>query len=303
MVTQTLPAEVRELYPWSGNYLKVADGVRLHYLDEGHGETLLMVHGNPTWSFYWRNMVKELSGRYRCIVPDHIGCGLSDKPQNYRYQLEDHVDNLVRLVEALDLRNVTLVVHDWGGPIGYSTALRLSDRFKRFVVFNTLSRMGPFPLSIRMLRWPVIGPVLVRGFNGFVRFAMKKGTAKPEQFLGPVGAGYSAPYNNWNNRVAVQRFVEDIPIEAGHPTKPFGEALERQLPEFAHLPHLIIWGNQDFVFHHYFRDGWKEAVPNAEMHEFDHANHFVVEDAFEDILPLVTDFLDRHELSDMETHA
>ena len=83
MVGQTLPESVRELYPWSGNYLKIKEGVRLHYLDEGHGETLLMVHGNPTWSFYWRNMVKALSGSYRCIVPDHVGCGLSDKPQDY----------------------------------------------------------------------------------------------------------------------------------------------------------------------------------------------------------------------------
>ena len=296
MVNQQLSEEVKELYPWSGNYLKIQDGVRMHYLDEGHGETLLMVHGNPTWSFYWRNMIKQYSANYRCIVPDHIGCGLSDKPQDYRYQLEDHVDNLVRLVEALDLRNVTLVVHDWGGPIGYSTALRLPDRFKRFVVFNTLSRMGEFPLSIRMLRWPLIGPTIVRGFNGFVKFALKKGTARPDKFKGAVAKGYLAPYDNWKNRVAVQRFVEDIPIESNHPTKPFGEALERQLTDFADRPHLVIWGNQDFVFHHYFRDGWKNAVPDAEMHELDHANHFVVEDAFEEIVPLMTDFLGRHPL-------
>ena len=207
------------------------------------------------------------------------------------------MNNLVRLVEALDLRDITLVVHDWGGPIGYSTALRLPDRFKRFVVFNTLSRMGTFPLSIRMLRWPVVGPMIVRGFNGFVKFAIRKGTARPDKFVGPVAQGYLAPYDNWDNRVAVQRFVEDIPIEANHPTKGFGEALQRQLPEFAERPHLIIWGNQDFVFHHYFRDGWKEAIPDAEIHEFDHANHFVVEDAFDDIVPLMSDFLNRHPLS------
>jgi cis-3-alkyl-4-acyloxetan-2-one decarboxylase len=285
---------VRELYPWTGKYLRISEGVRMHYLDEGHGETLLMLHGNPTWSFYWRNMVKEFSKNYRCIVPDHIGCGLSDKPEEYRYQLEDHVNNLVQLIEALDLSNITLVVHDWGGPIGFSTALRLRERFRRFVVFNTLSRMGPFPLSIRMLRWPMVGPFMVRGLNGFVRFALRKGTSRPERFKGAVAEGYLAPYNNWKNRIAIQKFVDDIPIEAGHPTEPYGAALEQQIPELSDRPHLVIWGNQDFVFHHYFRDGWKAAVPNGEFHQLDHANHFVVEDAFEDIVPLMRDFLDRH---------
>src|SRR4029077_21135086 len=106
----------------------------MHYLDEGRGEPLLFVHGNPTWSFYWRTLVTGLSDRYRCIVPDHIGCGLSDKPQGWTYNLQGHIDNLVQLIDALDLRDITLVVHDWGGPIGMGAALKHADRIKRIVI-------------------------------------------------------------------------------------------------------------------------------------------------------------------------
>ena len=120
--SKALSPRVRELYPWNGKYIKVADGIRMHYLDEGSGETLLMLHGNPTWSFYWRNMVKEFSSEYRCIVPDHIGCGLSDKPQDWPYQLAGHIANLGKLVDHLGLSDITLVVHDWGGAIGVGLA-------------------------------------------------------------------------------------------------------------------------------------------------------------------------------------
>ena len=143
-----------------------------------------------------------------------------------------------------------------------------------------------------------MGPLFVRGYNGFVKFALKRGTSAPAKFAGAVAEGYLAPYNNWNNRIAIQRFVDDIPIEPGHPTKGLGDALERQLPELSDRPHLVLWGNQDFVFHHYFRDGWEEAVPAAEIHTFDHANHFVVEDAHDEVVPLIRDFLGRHPLTD-----
>ena len=296
MANASLPPAVQELYPWNGRYLALESGPRMHYLDVGTGETLLFLHGNPTWSFYWRNLIHEYSSRYRCIAPDHVGMGLSDKPQEYKYQLEQHVENMVQLITALDLHDITLVVHDWGGPIGYATALRLPERFRRFVVFNTMSRMGNFPPSIRYLRIPMLGPAFVRGWNGFVKYALSKGTSKPKTLRGPIADGYKAPYNSWANRVAIQAFVDDIPLEDDHPTKGFGEALQRQLPDLGEHPHLIIWGDQDFVFHHYFRDCWIEDMPEAEVHVLPDANHLVVEDATTQIIPLMTDFLDRHPL-------
>jgi haloalkane dehalogenase len=291
-----LPGPVRELYPWDGRLFRHPDGVRQHLIDVGEGETLLFVHGNPTWSFYWRELIQHFSPRYRCVAVDHVGCGLSDKPQDWSYHLREHQQNLARVVEALDLREVTLVVHDWGGPIGYGAALEHKDRFRRFVVFNTLSRFGPFPLSIQSCRWPVVGPLAVRGFNAFLRFALARGTTHPERFSGAVGQGYLAPYGTWADRVAIHKFIADIPIEAEHPTAWARDSLAAGIRTLSDRPHLVVWGTQDFVFHKYFLDGWRETVPDAEFIEVADAHHFVVEDAADRIPRWMTDWLARHPL-------
>lgn len=296
----SLPKAVRELYPWTGRlFTDHPHGHRQHVIDVGprDGEVLLFVHGNPTWSFYWRTLIGPLSERYRCVAVDHIGCGLSDKPQAWDYVLKEHQQNLIRIIEALDLRRVTLVCHDWGGPIGYGAAAARKERFERFVVFNTLSRFGRFPLSIRSMRWPVVGPIAVRGFNAFLRFALKQGSARPAQYDSPIGEGYLAPYGSWAERVAIQRFVDDIPIEAGHPTAWARTELRDDIASLSDRPHLIVWGTQDFVFHGDFLDGWKATVPDAEVHELDDANHFVVEDAHERIVPWMQDWLGGHPLA------
>src|SRR5262249_37652531 len=133
----TLPRNVREHYPWQGKHLSLEDGVQLHYLDEGSGAPLLMLHGNPTWSFYYRNLVRAFSGTYRCIVPDHVGCGLSEKPLDWPYRLENHARSIEQLIERLDLQDITLVVHDWGGAIGFAAALKHRARIKRLILCNT----------------------------------------------------------------------------------------------------------------------------------------------------------------------
>ena len=293
-----LSPAVRELYPWDGRVFVHPDGVRQHVIDVGEGEILLFVHGNPTWSFYWRTLIGPLSERYRCVAVDHVGMGLSDKPQDWEYELRAHQQNLIRIVEALDLTDVTLVVHDWGGPIGYGAAVAMPERFRRFVVFNTLSEFGDFPLSIKSIRWPIVGPLAVRGYNAFLKFALRKGTSKPERFEGAVGEGYLAPHGSWADRVAIQRFVDDIPVEKVHPTAWAREELRDGIREQNVKPHLVIWGKEDFVFHHYFLDKWKETVPDGEFVELEDANHFVVEDAHERILPMVQEWLDRHPLAE-----
>ena len=295
---QALSPAVQELYPWDGRVFTHPDGVKQHVIDVGEGETLLFVHGNPTWSFYWRTLIEPLSKHYRCVAVDHVGMGLSDKPQDWAYELRNHQENLARIVRALDLTDVTLVVHDWGGPIGYGAAVAMPERFRRFVVFNTLSQFGEFPLSIKSTRWPIVGPLAVRGFNAFLKFALKKGTSKPERYEGAVGEGYLAPHGNWADRVAIQRFVDDIPMEEVHPTAWARTELRDGIEALNGRPHLVIWGKQDFVFHHFFLDAWKETVPDAEVIEIEDANHFVVEDAHERIVPWVQDWLGRHPLGD-----
>jgi cis-3-alkyl-4-acyloxetan-2-one decarboxylase len=299
-----LPAVVRNHYPWQGRYLNIRgaeslrDGqsLRMHYLDEGKGEPLLMVHGNPTWSFYWRTLVSDLAPQYRCIVPDHIGCGLSDKPQDWTYRLQDHIENLSILIEALDLHDVTLVVHDWGGAIGFGAALKHLPRIKRLVLFNTAVFLGPVPLSIRMCRWPLVGPAVVQGLNGFIRVGLLRAIADRTRMKGGIGKGYLAPYNSWKNRIAHLQFIRDIPLEEDHPTRRLIQELDERTDELSNLPALLIWGEKDFVFTTDFLKRWQAKFPEAEVHTLPNAAHFVVEDAHETIIPLVRSFLNRHPL-------
>jgi haloalkane dehalogenase len=292
-----LPSDVRELYPWPGEVAQLSCGHRMHYLDVGKGEPLLMVHGNPTWSFYWRTLVAGLSDRYRCVVPDHVGAGLSDMPEDWTYRLQDHIDNLVELMDRLDLRNVTLLVHDWGGAIGFGAACARPERVARLVVFNTSVFMEDVPASIRFARWKGVGEALVRGLNGFARVALIRAIGDSGRMRGAVRKGYLAPYDSYAHRVGHLRFIRDIPLEDGHPTRVTIERLTREVPEkFASTPTLFVWGDQDFVFTPRFLERWRKLLPHGEAHRFADAAHWVVEDAHERILPLVTDFLARHPL-------
>jgi pimeloyl-ACP methyl ester carboxylesterase len=291
-----LSPAVRTLYPFEGKVLDV-DAGRLHYLDEGAGDPLLMVHGNPTWSFYYRDLVLALRDRYRCVVPDHLGCGLSDKPSDWGYTINDHVDNLVRLIDELDLRRATLVVHDWGGVIGYLAALRRPGRFARFVVFNSGVFLLPLPRALTVFRLPLYGPIVIRGLNAFLHAGLRYAVVHKERFRGAVREGYLAPYDTWAHRVAVLRFVQEIPIEPHHPNRQLLPELDRQLPSLAGFPHLIVWGRKDWVFHEGYLQGWRERFPNAEVHVLEDASHWVVEEASDRVIPMVEEFLNRHPIA------
>lgn len=289
-----LPESVRRIYPWPGADHEVAPGVKQHYVDVGEGEPILMVHGNPTWSFYYRNLIHGLSDSYRCIAVDHVGCGRSDKPQDYEYRLANHIDNLVALIEKLDLNNLTVVVHDWGGAIGLGAAERVPERIKRLVLFNTGVFDGPLPASIKACRWPLVGDVVIRGFNGFLGIGLLRAIADRKRLANGVEAGFRAPYKTRADRITHLRFVQDIPLEKTHPTRATFEQVGEQLHTLADRPALIIWGEQDFCFTPAYRKQFEEQLPNAEVHPFDDANHWVIEDAHERIVPLMRDFLARH---------
>lgn len=281
----------RDLYPFCSRYFPIGEHT-LHYLDEGVGEPLLMVHGNPTWSFYWRNLIVGLRDQWRAVVPDHIGCGLSDKPQRYPYCLRQHIENLVLLIEHLDLSSITLLAHDWGGAIGLGAALRVPDRFARLILFNTGAFPPPsIPKRIRLCRTPGLGPVAVRGFNLFARAALTMATAKPERMTAAVRGGLLAPYDSWANRVAIQRFVEDIPRKSSHPTWLELTQIEGGLHRLANRPVQLIWGMQDWCFTPACLERLWCSFPQAEIHQLADAGHYVVEDAHERIVPLIRKFL------------
>lgn len=286
------------LYPFHGKFFDVGDGVRLHHLDEGRGDPVVMLHGNPTWSFMYRNLVLALRDRFRCIVPDHVGCGLSDKPpaSRYDYSLARRVTDLTRLLDQLDVReNVTLVVHDWGGMIGSAWAARFPERIKRLVIFNTAG--FPMPATARLPRslwwgrntW--LGAVAIRGFNAFCRLALRWCPMKP---LPPeVAKMYLAPYDSWANRIAVLKFVQTIPLSERDPGYDIVRETGERLQHLRDKPMLICWGMHDFVFDAHFLNEWQRRFPAAEVHQFEDAGHYLLEDAGDAVLPLVDRFLSR----------
>ena len=283
----------RTLYPFESHFLRVGAGA-LHYLDEGPRDAppLLFLHGNPTWSFQWREAVLHFRDRFRVIVPDHLGCGLSDKPQAWSYRLADHVANLERLVRELDLRDVTLCVHDWGGAIGMGLATRDPDRFARLVVFNSAAfRSTRLPLRIALCRLPLLGPLAVRGLNGFARAALTMATAKG--LPADIALGLLAPYGSWQDRIAIQRFVEDIPMRPEHPSWPTLRAIEDGLVRLDGKPMLILWGERDWCFTPAFREEWQRRFPAAEVRAFADAGHYVMEDAKHGVLDGIESFLRR----------
>lgn len=287
----------RDLYPFRSQHLDLG-GLRYHYLDEGPGSnrqagpTLLCIHGNPAWSFHWRNIILGLRERCRLVAPDHIGCGLSDKPADYPYRLDQHIENLVQLIERLDLRDVTLVAQDWGGAIGLGALLRQRERFSRLVLMNTGAyRSRQMPWRIRVCRAPLLGPLAVRGANAFARAALRMAVCHHERITPAVRAGILAPYDNWAHRVAIQRFVEDIPMNPRHPSYSRLVEIENGLPSLAALPTMLIWGMRDWCFTPHFLDRFLEFFPRAEVHRFADAGHWVVEDAHERLIPLLTEFI------------
>ncbi len=284
----------KELYPFQSNWLDL-EGLRYHYLDEGPPDAppILMLHGNPTWSFYYRTLIPTLSQNHRVIVPDHIGCGLSDKPQDYPYTLDQHIKNVKALVAHLDLQKITLMVHDWGGIIGLGYAVDQPDDIEKFVIFNTTAFfIRKLTILIRICRFQFLGGLLVRGLNAFAGLAVILGMSDHKRMTRQVRAGYLAPYNNWHNRIVIHRFVQDIPWEDDHPMRPTLDRTDAGLQQFSNHPMLIIWGADDFVFteNEFFAE-WKRRFPQAETHLWPHVGHYVVEDAHERILPLLKEFL------------
>lgn len=268
----------------------------MHYLDEGDGFPVLMVHGNPTWSFYYRNLVLGLRDEHRCIVPDHIGCGLSEKPDDdvYPYRLDRRIEDLTTLMQRLDPGPVDLVVHDWGGMIGLGWAVRHPELVRRLVVLNTaafhLPETKKVPWQLRLVRDTPLGVILVRGFNAFARGATAAAVTT-RRLEKSVRDAYCAPYDSWANRIATARFVQDIPLKPADPGYETVTATAAGLSAFSDRPILVCWGEKDFVFDHHFRREFERIWPHAEVHSFPDAGHYVLEDKGAEILDLVSEFL------------
>jgi cis-3-alkyl-4-acyloxetan-2-one decarboxylase len=280
---------IKDIYPYKQNLLALRGNIKLNYVDEGEGDPIVMVHGNPTWSFYYRNLIKEFSTTNRVIAPDNVGCGLSDKPQDYNYTLENHINNLETLIGALNLKNVTLVVHDWGGAIGFGYAKRYPTNVKKIVILNTAAFTSKhIPFRINILKTPFLGEKFVRLFNGFAWPATFMTTTK--KLSTKKKLGYLLPYNNYKNRIATSRFVKDIPLSKRHPTYRTLKDIEDNLKTID-CPKLILWGGKDFCFNDHFFNKWKATYPDAKSVYFEKAGHYVLEDELPAIIKQIREFI------------
>lgn len=297
--TSPLPDWLRAEYPFAPKSFSTPSGARMSYLDEApsaeaaaSSSAVLLVHGNPTWSYYYRHTIKALvaAGR-RCVAPDHVGMGLSEKPQNYRYTLAQRIADLEALVLSLGLKQIDLVVHDWGGAIGFGLAARHPGLIRRIVILNTAAFPSQnIPRRIALCKTKFPGTALVRGLNGFAWPATFMSNHR-RKLTADEKCGYLLPYDSWANRVAVDAFVKDIPLDAGHPTFPMLQRVADGIDQFRRRDVLILWGAKDFCFDDTFFAEWRERLPEARAHLLADVGHYIADDAREQVSPMIAEFL------------
>ena len=290
------PVQYRGLYPFEPHFLAVPGG-KLHYVDEGNGEALLFLHGNPTWSFYYRRLISQFSTTYRTIAPDHMGCGLSDKPSpdRYDYTLERRVSDIESLIASLTITGkITLVLHDWGGMIGMAYALRHPEKISRLIITNTAAFLPPngkpLPFRLRLVRnIKFLSKPALLGLNLFARAALYMAPHKP--LSKEIKRGLIAPYDSWANRIAILMFVYDIPLGPKDTSFYSVQKVDKHLIQLRHIPMLICWGKHDFVFDLDYFNEWQRRFPNAEAHLFQHAGHYLLEDEPDRVAGVISGFL------------
>lgn len=286
--------EFKALYPFAPHYFQTPGG-RMHYVDEGAGEAVVMLHGNPSWSFLYRDLIKALAGECRILAPDHLGMGRSDKPQNYAYTLRQHINNLEALLASklAPEEKITLVVHDWGGAIGMGWAVRHPERVRNLVILNTAAFLSPrIPARIEICRLPGFGALAIRGCNAFAAGAVRMAVTK--KMRPEVAAGFLMPYDSWANRIATLRFVQDIPLSPQEQSYDTLEEIDHGLERLRGKPVLIQWGGADWCFNNHFYNEWLRRFPCAEYENYPQAGHYLLEDAGDMIIPRIRYFLREH---------
>ena len=271
-----------ELYPFESHYADVA-GSRVHYIDEGGGPPLLLLHGNPTWSFLYREIVKGLRDRYRCIAVDHPGFGLSSPAPGYGFTPAEHADVLEQLVLRLDLGDLTMMVQDWGGPIGFAVATRHPERFAAFVIANTWAwpKGDPGTQLFSRLLGGAIGRRLILNRNLFVERLLPAGVRRgtlPEAVMN----AYRGPFPTPASRRPTAVFPREILA-----SRPFLADIERRLPRLSGRPALIVWPTKDVAFGDRERRRWEELFADHRTVLLEWAGHYIQEDAADEIVTAI----------------
>lgn len=265
-------------------------GFRMHYLDEGSGPVVLLLHGNPTWCFYYRGLIEVLRENFRVIAPDFIGLGLSDHPAHAHFRASHRIEQLEDFVRQLGLARYSLVMHDWGGSIGTALAVRSPAAVEKLVYLNTtLTETETLPLLIKTAARPLIGKLLTKYTKRFLNFTTTLGVAKklPKQ----IRKAYAYPYRGMKRRTAIWDFVADIPFDSNHPTYKMMLELADGLPALDKAPVQIVWGLRDPCFHRGMLNKVSAHFPQARVLEIPEASHLVLEDAPQLACSTIRDFL------------
>ena len=292
------PRPFGPLYPFRSRFVTVGRGTasggqrghRMHYVDEGSGPVVVCLHGNPTWGFLFRNLIAALRDDFRVIVPDHIGCGLSEQPADAYFRAGDRIGHLEDLLAELGVDRFSLVMHDWGGPLGTGLAVRRPGDVERLLYFNTtLAETAMLPGMIRRAAAPVVGRLLTQDTMQFVKLLTSFGVvnAMPDE----IKRGYLHPYRTRAGRRVIWGFVRDIPFSASHPTAPLMDDMIARLPTLADTPVKIVWGMRDPCFHAKILPRVAARFPQAEVVRIPDASHLVLEDAPGRSIAAVRDFL------------
>ncbi len=288
-------------WPYEPKWFDTPDG-RMHYVDEGprDGKPVVLVHGNPTWGYLYRNFIPPLvDAGYRVIVPDHLGFGRSEKPdQKELYQIQNHCKRLELLLESLDLHNVTVVPQDWGGMIGLYWATRHPERVESLFILNTFAHRPPektrLPLPLKLFRTPGVGEILVKGLHGFVRaLVFKAGIVKRDRMTPQVKKAYLSPHPNWSSRTPILVFPREIPAGPEGRVADLGGEIEAGMEK--HLrekPVMICWAMKDIAFtEEMLNNLWLKTFPDARVMKIEEAGHYLQEDAHEEIVPALLEFI------------
>jgi pimeloyl-ACP methyl ester carboxylesterase len=288
-------------WPHEPRWFDSPDG-RMHYVDVGprEGRPVVLLHGNPTWGYLYRNFIGHLAeAGHRAIVPDHLGFGRSEKPDEPDlYRIPRHADRLEALLESLDLREATVVPQDWGGPIGLRWAVRNPDRVHGLFILNTYAHRPrgkvPLPLPLRLFRTPVVGEVMVKGLDLFKKvFLFRAGVVHHERLTDEVKRAYLAPHRSWSERTPILVFPREIPSGPQARLAGYLGDLEAGLErEFRAKPVRIVWAMRDVAFTpQVLEQAWLNTFPEAQVTRIDDAGHYLQEDAHERIVPELLDFL------------
>ncbi len=266
----------KQEYPFESKYFNLPMG-NMHYIDEGQGGPIVFVHGNPGWSFEYRNAIKELSRTNRCIAMDHIGFGLSDKPYDWDYLPKNHAANFGKLIDSLNLDKITIVVNDWGGPIGLSYAINHPEKIKHLVILNTWmwsAADDPYYQKYSAFMGGAIGRFLIRNFNFFGKVMVKKIVADPKKLPKHIHRHFYAPLATRKDRKGCWVFPKEVIGSSD-----WLDSLWQQRDKIKDIPATIIWGMKDIAFREKELNAWENLLTSKKVVRLDNVGHYPQEEA------------------------